>query len=64
MIAAVVFSAALVGLASSPPTPGGDKGPKGKFEGPQTIEERPDLPKVDLAEPPTGLVKNPRFFTD
>ncbi|MFO0804709.1 MAG: YHYH protein [Gemmataceae bacterium] len=62
MITATLFSAALVGLASSQPPPGGEKGPKGKFKGPQEVKERPDFLRVDLKEPPLGLVKNPRFF--
>lgn len=62
MLAATLFSATLVGLATSQPPPGGEKGPKGKFKGPQEVKERPETLKVDLKEPPVGLVKNPRFF--
>ena len=61
-LAATLFSASLVGLASSQPLPGSEKGPKGKFKGPQEVKERPEALKVDLKEPPVGLVKNPRFF--
>ncbi len=48
---------------SSQPPPGGEKGPKGKFKGPQEVKDRPAALKVDLSEPPPGLVKNPRFYT-
>jgi hypothetical protein len=62
MIAATLFSAAVASMATSQPPPGGEKGAKGKFKGPQEVKERPESLKVDLKEPPIGLVKNPRFF--
>ncbi len=46
---------ATISLASSQP-PLGSKGPP-------TIRERPEALKVDLKEPPIGLVKNPQFYT-
>ncbi|WP_020468251.1 YHYH protein [Zavarzinella formosa] len=63
LTAGALLSAIIVGLASSQPMPEGGKGPKGKFKGQKEVRERPEALKVDLKEPPAGLVKNPRIMT-
>ena len=62
MIAALLLTAGLVGLAASQPLPGQEKGPpgKGKDKGKQEVKERSEELKVDLTEPPLGLIKKDR----
>jgi len=58
-----VSSAAMVGMVSSQPPPGQEKGKvKFKDKGMQGIRERPAELMVDLKAPQEGLVKNPRFL--
>ena len=55
LLASFCLLVATFGLASSQPSPGG--------KGPRTIRERSEALKVDLKEPPAGLVRNPQFYT-
>jgi len=58
---AALFSTTLV-AAQSPPA-GGFRGPPQRMRLPtRSFADRPERLKVDLVEPPAGLVKNPRFL--
>ena len=62
MIAATLFSAAMVGLGFLAVASWRRQGSKGEIQGPTGGRGRPAALQVDLKEPPVGLVKNPRFF--